>query len=223
MYDLNLQQTNHIQHHQLQNVSSVAKAPTGVIVCDYDTGLHHLNHQGLYTNLISSGHFVDASLTSNNKIYALEYVLGEIHTFVKNENSWVKDTKFKLVRYSDGSFDDRLCTTSTRVYVSSCNTDCILVYTLTGEYVYKTGDGGDDIGKFNHPYLSDLDSEGKWLLCVDRNHRLQVFDTQDREWSELSGLEDLKWPESAQVGDKHLWVGTGYLSGNKKLYKYEAL
>ena len=79
VYDLNLQQTNHIQHHQLQNVSSVAKAPTGVIVCDYNTGVHHLNHQGLYTNLISSGHFVDASVTSNNKIYALEYVQGDIH------------------------------------------------------------------------------------------------------------------------------------------------
>ena len=107
-------------------------------------------------------------------------------SFVKNKDNWEKDTQFKLVQYSDGSFDDKLCTTSTHVYVSSWNSHCILVYTLTGEYVYKTGEGVDDIGKFNHPYLSNGDSEGKWLLCADRNHRLLVFDTQNREWSKLS-------------------------------------
>ena len=65
MYNLHLGETRHIEHHQLQNDTGVLKTPEGVIVCDGDTGMHHLNHQGDYTNLICSSSFSDASLTNN--------------------------------------------------------------------------------------------------------------------------------------------------------------
>ena len=210
LYNLDSEQIKHIEHPQFEWVTSVMKTPTGVIVCDRDTGVHHLNHQGDYTNLICLGTFSDGSLSTDKKIYALNYKQGEIHTFVRNQNSWVKDTQLKLVEYSDGCTADKLCTTSTHVYVSSFNTHFVLVYTLSGEYVYKTGGRGDEVGKFDCPYLSDVDSEGKLLVCDWRNHRLQVFDTQRRVWSELSGLKWVEKPRCAGVGEKELWVGTGF-------------
>ena len=219
VYNLDLEQTKHIEHPRLQHVTSVLKTPTGVIVCDGDTGVHHLNHQGDYTNLICLGCFSDISLT-NDKIYALNYKQGEIHTFVRNQNSWVKDTHFKLVQYSDGWHGDKLCTTSTHMYVSSCSTHCIVVYTLSGEYVYKTGGHGGEVGEFDSPLLGDVDSGGKLLVCDHCNHRVQVFDTQNRVWSELSGLEEIWYPVCAWIGDHHLWVGAG---DTNQLLKYKVI
>ena len=207
-YNLGLELINCIEHPQFKWITSFLKTPTGVIVCDCYRGLHHFNHQGDYTNLICSDLFSDVCLTRQNKIYALNYKQGEIHTFVRNQSSWVKDTQFKLAEYSDGFIADKLCTTSTHMYVSSWNYHCILVYTLNGEYVYKTGGSGDEVGKFNSPLLSDVSGGGKLLVCDSNNHRLQEYDTQSRVWSELSGLEEVKYPRCAGVGDKHLWVGT---------------
>ena len=208
LYNLDLEQIKHIEHPQLQNVTGIVNTPTGVIVCDGDTGVHHLNHQGDYTNLIGSGHISDACLTSDNKIYTFEYKHGEVHSFVRTENSWVKDTQFKLVEYYRGDNYDKLCTTSKHLYVSSFNTHCVHVYTMSGEYVYKTGGHGGEVGMFNQPAISDVDSGGKLLVCDFGNHRVQVLDTQNRVWSQLSGLEGIKWPVCAGLGDKHLWVGT---------------
>ena len=75
VFNFNLEQINHIKGHQLQlqDVISLVTTPTGVIVCDRDTGVHHLNHQGDYTNLICSGNFSDAYLASIDSLYALQY------------------------------------------------------------------------------------------------------------------------------------------------------
>ena len=61
--------------------------------------------------------------------------------------------------------------------------------------------------------LSDVDSEG--------NHRLQVLDTHNIVWSELSGLEGVKNTVCAGVGEEHLWVGTLPWSVSGQLYKLE--
>ena len=170
-------------------VRSVVKSPTSVIVCDGYTGVRELNHHGDYKSLICSGYFSDVCLTGPNQRYALEWKHGEIHTFVRNQNAWVKRTLFKLVEYNDGCPGDKLCTTSTHLYVGSFNTHCVLVYTLSGEHLYKTGGWGSEVGKFKRPLLGDVDSGGKLVVCDFGNHRLQIFDTQKRVWSELSGLE----------------------------------
>ena len=219
VYNLDLEQIKHIVHSQLEYITSVLKTPEDVIVCEKNTGVHHLNHQGDYTNLICTGHFSDVCLTSDTKIYALNYKQREIYTFVRKQNSWIFDTQFKLKRYTEGCTDDKLCTTSTHLYVSSFKHDCILVYSLSGEHEYTTGGRGDEVGKFRFPYLSDVDSEGKLLVCDRDNHRLNVFNNQNRDWSELSGLEGVKDPVCAWVGDKHLWVGTV----GQKLLKLEVL
>ena len=189
-----------------------------MIVCDRDTGVHHLSHHGDYTNLLCSGHFSDICLVSDDKIYALDWKEGKIHTFVSNLNGWVEDTQFKLVQYRNCCSADILCTTSTHLYVSCRNIHCVLVYTLSGEYVYRAGGRGGEVGKFNYPYLSNVDSGGKLLVCDRRNHRLKVFDTQSRKWGKVTGLEEVKWPVCAGVGDKYLWVGTDY---PHKLLKFE--
>ena len=217
VYNLDLEQIKHIEHPQFEDVTCVLKTPTGMIVCDSDTGVHHLNHQGDYTNLISSSRFSDTCLPSNDKIYALNYEQGEIHTFVRKHDSWVKNTQFKLPHYSDGGFDDKLCTTSTHLYVSSCNLHRILVYTLSGGYANTVN--------VHSPYLSDVDSEGKILVCHLHNHKVQVFDTKHRVWSELCGLEGVKWPNCAVMGGKHLWVvtmGQNFFPRNQ-LLKFEAI
>ena len=221
LYTLDLHQIKHIEHPQFQIVTGVLKTATGVIVCDSETGVHHLNHQGDYTSLICSGRFCDASLANDKKIYALNYEQGKNLTFLRNQNGWVKDTQFKLVQYSNGCANNKLCTTSTYVYVSSWSTDCVLVYTLSGEYVYKTGGHSSEVGKFYSPLLSDVDSEGKLLVCDWDNNRVQVFDTQNRVWSELSGLEGVEWPKCVGVGDEHLWVGTALF--RNRLIKYEVI
>ena len=77
VYNLDFKKSNQVKHPQFHKVTGVLKTATGVIVCDCSTGVHHLNHQGHYTNLICSGCFSDACLTSDNKIYALEYKIGE--------------------------------------------------------------------------------------------------------------------------------------------------
>ena len=221
VFNLDLEQTQHIEHPQLRCVTGVVNTPTGVIVSEYYTGLHHLTHHGDYTNPISSGSFSDVCLNSTDQIYALECKKCEIHIFVQNQNGWVKDTQFKLVQHSEGCIDDKLCTTGTHLYVSSWKTNCVFVYTLSGEYIYKTGQRGTEVGKFKVPLLCGVDSGGKLLVCDCHNHRLQVFDTQNRQWSELSGLKGVEWPFCAGVGEKNLWVGT---SGNKKhLLKYEVI
>ena len=222
LHNLHLDQIKHIEHPQFKCVTSVLKTATGVIVCDSGTGIHHLNHQCDYTNHICAGKFSDVSLANDKKIYALNYRQGKIHTFVRNQNSWVKDTQFKLEQYSDGCEYDKLCTTSTHVYVTSWNTHYVLVYTRSGEYVYKTGGPGDEVGKFDSPLLCDMDSEGKLLVCDCWNRRFQVFDTQNRVWRKLSGLETVEYPGFAGVGDKHLWVGTSpWGVGQSQLCKFE--
>ena len=95
LYNFDLEQIKHIEHPQFKCVTSVVKTPTGVIVFDFHAGVHQLNHQGDYTNLICSGRFSDGTLTSHNKIYALNCIQGKIYTFVRNQNRWVKDIKFK--------------------------------------------------------------------------------------------------------------------------------
>ena len=92
-----------------------------------------------------------------------------------------------MVRYVYDCADDKLSATSTHVYESSCGTHRVFLYTLSGQYVHKTR-GGGEVGKFNYPYLSDVDSGGKSLVHDFCNDRLQVFDIHNRMWTELSGL-----------------------------------
>ena len=86
--------------------------------------------------------------------------------------------------------------------------------------MYKTGGSGEEVGKFYSPYLSDVDSEGKLLVCDNGNNRCQVFDTQNKVWSELSELEGVEGPTSAGLGDKLLWVGTEL---DNELHKFEVI
>ena len=218
VYNLDLGETRHVEHPQLKNVTGALKTPEGVIVCDGSTGVHHLNHQGDYTSLICSGCFSDASLTGDNKLYVLQCEQGEIHTFVRNQNSWVKDIQFKLLHYINGCDCDKLCITSEHVYVSACNNHCVLVYTLSGEFVYKTGGWGGEVGKFDRPLLSGVYSGGKLLVCDCWNNRVQLFDTQSKEYLKLSGLEGARRPVCAGVGDQYLWVGK-----RDKLFKFEII
>ena len=221
MYNLDLEQTKHITHGQFKSVTGVVKTGTDVIVCDSTTGVHHLNQHGEYLTLICAGCFSDVCLTNTDTIYALEHKERKIHTFVRNQNGWVTDTRFKLVKYSNYGHLDKLCTTKTHLYVSSCDTNCVFVYTLSGEFRYETGECGSELGQFNCPYFSDVDSRGKLLLCDWHNRRLKVFDAENRQWSEVSGLQEMQWPVCAGVGDEHLWVGAGL--GMTQLLKYEVV
>ena len=222
LYNFNLEQTKRIQHHQMPKATSVLRTTIGMIVCDCETGVHHLNHQGDYINQISSGSFCDACLIGTSKIYALDYQTCEIYTFVKHHNGWVKGTRFKLVHYTEGDPGHKLCATPTHLYVSS-HDNCILVYNVSGEYESKTAGSGDEIGKFKNNYLSDVDSAGRLLVCDCSNDRLQVLDAQTKQWSELSGLKAVGYPMSAGVSDKHLWIGTSHWSNDRQLFKYEAI
>ena len=226
VYSTNLQKIKQITNKHFKRVISVVATDTDVIVCDYETGLHVLNQQGDDLKQICSGRFSDASVT-NNTLFCLEYAKQQIQLYTKSRKDWVKDRELDLSGYIEGFSGDRLCTSSTCIYVSCCKTHCVCVYSLTGEFLYKTGEKGLgeglEAGKFYNPILSDVDSGGKLLLCDSGNHRLQVFDPQTRRWDEIQGLEVvLQTPWCAGVQHKHLWVGSNLLF-KRQLLKYEAL
>ena len=191
VYNTNLELIKCITEEHFKYLKGIYKTDTDVIVCDNQTGLHVLNQQGDHFKHICSGHISDATVT-NNTLFGLEGVNQLIHVFSKSQNSWVKDRELNLSGYSEGCDEDRLCTTSTCIYVSCCKTHCVCVYSLIGEFLYKTGEQGQgeglNAGKFNCPFLSDVDSGGKLLLCDYTNHSLQVFDPQTRQWTVIQGL-----------------------------------
>ena len=221
VYSTNLLKIKEITNKYFKWVNSVVATDTDVIVCDGESGLHVLNQQGDYLKQICSGRFSDASVT-NNTLFGLEIAKQQIHVYTKPQDSWVKDQELDLSGYIEGFIGDRLCTSNTCVYVSCYRTHCVCVYSLTGEFLYKTGEWGQGeglgAGKFFYPVLSDVDSGGKLLLCDSGNNRLQVFDPQTRRWDEIQGLELLQGPWCAGVGHKHIWVGTE----SKMLLKYKA-
>ena len=225
VFDTDLQPIKQIRNEHLNWVVHVLKANTEVIVCDSQTGLHLLNQRGDYLKQICPGHFSDASVT-NNTLLGLEGIKQQIDVYTKSRDSWVKDKRLNLSGYIKGSNEDRLGTTSTCIFVSCFNTHCVRVYSLTGEFLYKTGEWGQDdglqAGKLSCPFLSDVGSGGQLLLCDSHNHRLQVFDPQARKWHEIQGLGMLQKPWCAGVGHKHLWVGSNLLF-KRQLLKYEAL
>ena len=221
IYDTNLEQQKRVTNKHFQSVSSVFRADKDVIVCAGDTGLHVLNTAGTYIKQICTGRFIDGSVT-NNTLFGLEYAKQQIHLYTRRQNDWVKQQELDLSGYIEGFSGDRLCTSSNCIYVSCYRTHCVCVYSLTGEFLYKTGEwgGGEwlEAGKFYYPRLSDVDSEGNLMLCDYNNRRLQVFHLQTKQWGKIQGLEGLESPLCAGVGLKHLWVGTN----TNKLLKYEA-
>ena len=222
VYNSELQKIKQITNKNFQVVNSILKTDTDVIVCDKHTGLHLLNQQGDYLNQICAGHFSDVSVT-NNTLFALEFRKEKVHLYTKFQNSWVKDRDLHLSDYSEGCDTDRLCTTSTHIYVSCYTTHFVCVYSLSGELLYKQRSCGlgkeAKVRKFYHPILSDVDSGGQLLLCDCGNHRLQVSEGLTKHWAKIKGLEEVGTPWCAGVGHRHLWVGNIL---NKKLVKYEA-
>ena len=223
VYGTDLQQTKQITDKHFKQVTGVFRTESDVIVSDAYTGLHVLNERGDYLKHICSGEFSDASVNNNNTLFGLGYKKQKIYVFSKPQKKWEKVRKLNLSGYRDSCAADRLCTTGSCIYVSSYNTHCVRLYSLTGDFLYKTGEWGEGVGleagKFCYPILSDVDSEGKLLLCDHFNNRLQVFDPQTRQWSVVQGLEGLKQPMCAGVGHKHLWVGDTY---GYEFWKYEA-
>ena len=220
VYNKDLQLIKQIKNKHFNWVTSVLKTDTDVVVCDDQTGLHILNQQGDYLKQICSGQFSDVSV-ANNTLFGLEYVKQQVHVYNKSHNGWAKERELNLSGYSEGFHDDKLFATSTCIYVSSYKTHCVRIYSLKGNFLYKTGEWSPalETGQFDNPVLSDVDSGGKVLLCDLNNHRLQVFDPKNRQWAEIRGLEALESPSCAGLGHKHLWVGSVLPN---QLFKYEA-
>ena len=221
VYSTHLQKIRQITNKHLQYVHSVYKTDTDVIVCDSKTGLHLLNQQGDYLKHICAGKFSDVSVT-NNTLLALEQEKHHIHVLNKSQSSWKIEKHLNMSGYSEGCNVDRFCASSNCIYVSCDKNHCVRVYSLTGNFLYKTGQWGkgkgQESGDFDNLLLSDVDSRGKLLLCDSHNNRLQVFDPQTKHWAQVQGTEDLWRPSCAGVGYKNLWVGTA----SRKLLKYEA-
>ena len=222
VYKGDLQEIKQITNEKLKLVVSVVATDTNIVVCDFNTGLHLFHQQGDYLKHVCSGHFSDVSVT-NYTLFALEHAKQHVHVFTRSQGNWVKARELDLSGCSEDFSGERLCTTSFCIYVSSCKTHCVCVYSLTGEFVCKIGEQGKgeglETGKFHNPLICDMDSNGKLLLCDSGNHRLQWFDPQTRKWAGIQGLEGLESPVCAGVGVKHILVGTQ----RNKLLKYEAV
>ena len=174
-----------------------------------------------YPRHICPGRFSDVS-ASNDTLFALEGQKHRLHILSKHRKGWVEDIELNLSGCGKDCNRDRLCATSTCIYVSCYSNHCVHVYSLSGEFLYKTERSGWgrslEAGSLHNPFLSDVDSEEKILLCDRGHNRLQVFDPHTSRWAVIQGLEGLEAPWCARVGHKHLWVGTG----DSELVKYEA-
>ena len=87
--------------------------------------------------------------------------------------------------------------------------------------MYRTGEYGNEVGKFDFPYLTDVDRGGKLLLADWSNHRYRCWTLAIE--NAVKSVDRMAYPRCARVGDKYLWVGTGTLFGKRHLMKYECI
>ena len=221
VYDLDLQPIKHITHCQLTDVTSVLKTGGEVLVSDADTGLHCLNQQGDYLYCVSEGTFSDVCLY-NKTLYLLDYKEGEVCVFKHTSNKWVKCTQWGLSEDRKKGVGDKICATHTGVYISSWFSHFISVFSHSGEYQDTLGGfGRGGVGELVGPLISDVDSEGRLLVCDCGNHRFQVFDPETREWKKVTGTDGITWPMCGGLADTHFWAGGTSSSSPGALQKYE--
>jgi DNA-binding beta-propeller fold protein YncE len=68
-----------------------------------------------------------------------------------------------------------------RIYVSDYLRHTVLVYDLTGQWLYEIGGKGTRPGSFFYPSSLCLDGDGVLYVADTFNHRVQIFSIQPRE------------------------------------------
>ena len=104
-----------------------------------------------------------------DRLFALAFQEARFYIFHWGCGAWEKGPEYKLSQYSDGSDENgQLCATGSHLYISKYMTDIVLVYTLTGEFEYKTGKQGSQVGELCNPFIQEADKFGKVLVCDNK-------------------------------------------------------
>ena len=103
-----------------------------------------------------------------------------------------------------------MATANGSIYLASNLDDRVLVMSQDGDPLMVHGsEGRGPPGEFLRPYLCDVDSEGSILVADRGNSRLQVFDSNKIEWSEVDLWPPVTSPGDAVLLNNNLYVVSG--------------
>lgn len=90
--------------------------------------------------------------------------------------------------------------------VSDWGDNCIKMYDLNGNFLYKIGKEGIRDGELNHPSLLSASKEGHLVVCDSGNDRVQIFDLRHGKFvakfgSEGSSTGEFNRPMSTAILD----------------------
>lgn len=153
-----------------------------IVACSNKRGLIQLDSSCLYVQHVAHGSFADVQYhTSENCLYALEIEQSKIVVFQYVSEQWCFQREFRL-HHGNTHARDRLAVCDKELLVSSCNNNCLYVFSVDGEFKYQTGETGTgEAGHLSGPLLCNVDAAGNVLVADYSNHRLQVCE-RDSQW-----------------------------------------
>ena len=98
--------------------------------------------------------------------------------------------------------------------VSDWVENCIKVFDLEGNFLFKFGKEGNKEGEFNHPGCLSVNRDGHLMVCDSENHRVQVFELSGKFVTKFgtkgSGNGELYWPvATTNLSDGRIVVSGG--------------
>lgn len=167
--------------------------------------------QFLPERMIDEGDFGDVQIY-NEDLYILEYKQSTLLVFKRSGDKWIPKNKYKL-QHRNGDVYDRVCVSTTTIYVSSYNNHSVYIYNKQGKLQRQIGDHDNRPGEFDCPLLCGADEDGNILVADCNNHRLKLYQvnagtTGDRETGRVLALPiEVNYPRHAVVGDGgQMWI-----------------
>ena len=107
--------------------------------------------------------------------------------------------------------------------VSDAGEDCIKVFDINRNFLYKFGNKGDRDGEFNEPRFLSVNKAGHLMVCDQNSHRVQVFELSGKFITKFGkkgrGPGEFECPTSAAVLSDGRIVVADWL--NHRIQKFE--
>ncbi|XP_006818884.1 E3 ubiquitin-protein ligase TRIM71-like [Saccoglossus kowalevskii] len=158
----------------------------------------------------------DVAISDDNEYFMLDD---------SNKQVVVSDENGKLIRKFgsseiDNPFGIAINPVNKNVYVSEYDKDCIRKYTQSGVYIKSFGRSGKKQKEFHRPNMLATNSKGLVYIPDMKNHRIQVFNSDDQFMFEFSstGGSTMSHPRAVAI-DKNDHV---YVSSEHKVTKHDS-
>ena len=90
-----------------------------------------------------------------------------------------------------------------KIFVVKENQDCIVIFDLTGKFLYEFGEKGFNEGEFEGPQNLDIYQE-KIFVTDSGNNRIQIFDLEGNFLDEI--LSEFKTPHQILINENYIYV-----------------